>query len=98
MPSSPDAFYVPEEGGYRATEHTRGPWDPGSQHASPPCALLGREMDRAGGIEQGRVARATFEILRPVPIALLSVRAEVVRRGGGWSWSRACWSTRARRS
>jgi hypothetical protein len=79
--SSPEAFYVPEAGGYRATEHTRGPWDPGSQHASPPCALLGREMDRAGGIEQGRMARATFEILRPVPIALLSVRAEVVRGG-----------------
>jgi Thioesterase-like superfamily len=81
VPRTGDAFYVPEGDAYRATEHTRGPWNPDSQHASPPCALLGREMDQAGGIEGGRVARATFEILGPVPIALLSVRAEVVRSG-----------------
>ena len=37
------SFYVPEGGGgFVATELTRGPWDPGSQHAGPPSALLGR--------------------------------------------------------
>jgi hypothetical protein len=76
-----EAFYVSEGDTYRATEHTRGPWSPDSQHASPPCALLGREMDAAGGIAAGRMARATFEILGPVPIARLSLRAEVVRAG-----------------
>jgi len=79
--SSEQAFYVPEGEGYRATELTRGPWDPGSQHAGPPCALLGRELDRAGALETGRLTRATFEILGPVPIAQLAVTAEVVRPG-----------------
>ncbi len=60
---------------------TRGPWGPDSQHAGPPCALLGRELDRAGAIEGARVVRATFEILRPVPIAPLTVSARAVRPG-----------------
>lgn len=77
----PAAFYVPEDGGYRATELTRGPWDPDSQHAGPPCALLGRELDRAGRLEPGRLTRATFEILGPIPIAHLTATAEVVRPG-----------------
>jgi len=77
----PDAFYIPKGPLYDSTELTRGPWDPGSQHAGPPCALLGAEMDRAGKLDPARVARVTFEILRPVPIAPLSVKARVVRPG-----------------
>ena len=81
MPRAPTAFYVPEAPGYRATELTRGPWDAASQHAGPPCALLGRELDRAGLLGPGRLARATFEILGPVPIARLTMTAQVVRPG-----------------
>ncbi len=76
-----DAFYVPAGPHYRSTELTRGPWDPDCQHAGPPCALLGAEMDRAGALDPARVARITFEILRPVPIAPLGVTARVVRPG-----------------
>ena len=75
------AFYVSDGRSYEPTELTRGPWDPDTQHAGPPCALLGAEMDRAGGIGGARVARATFEILRPVPIAPLTLSARVVRPG-----------------
>ena len=81
------AFYVPEGGRFVSTELTRGPWDPGAQHAGPPAALLGRELELlapdAGGGEAAAwfVARVTFEILRPVPIAPLSVQAEVMRGG-----------------
>ena len=74
-------FYVPQGDAFAATELTRGPWDEASQHAGPPCALLGRALDRAGGIAGARVARVTFEILRPVPIAALTCSAEVVRPG-----------------
>ena len=77
----PDAFYVPDGTLYRSTDLTRGPWDLGSQHAGPPCALLGREMDRAGALDPARIARVTFEVLRPVPIAPLEVSARVVRPG-----------------
>jgi len=75
------SFYLPDGSRFFSTELTRGPWDPDSQHAGPPCALLGRELDRAGGIEGARLARATFEILRPVPIGPLTVSATVTRPG-----------------
>jgi Thioesterase-like superfamily len=75
------AFYVPDDEGFRSTALTRGPWDPGSQHAGPPCALLGRALDGAGGIAQAQLARVTYEILRPVPIARLEASAQVVRPG-----------------
>ena len=67
---------------------TRGPWDPGAQHAGPPAALIGREIERLGGGRMGggegapaQVGRITYEILRAVPIARLRVEAEVVRPG-----------------
>jgi len=75
------AFYVPEGDGFVATELTRGPWDEASQHAGPPCALLGRALDGAGGLERAQIVRVTYEILRPVPIARLTTTAEVVRPG-----------------
>lgn len=76
-----DAFYSRDGDGFAASELTRGPWDEGSQHAGPPCALLGRALDRAGQLEQGQLARVTYEILRPVPIGRLTVSAEVTRPG-----------------
>ncbi len=56
-----------------ATELTRGPWDPGAQHAGPPSALLGREIERLPDAGEFQVGRVTFEILRPVPIAPVAV-------------------------
>lgn len=77
-----EAFYVRDgDGDFVASELTRGPWDEGSQHAGPPCALLGRALDGAGGLEGGQLVRVTYEILRPVPIARLTAVAEVVRPG-----------------
>ena len=76
-----DAFYERDGDGFRATELTRGPWDPGSQHAGPPSALIGREVERLEDAAEFQVGRLTFEVLRPVPIGPLAVRAEVVRPG-----------------
>lgn len=75
-------FFEPDGDDFVATAFTRGPWDPSFQHAGPPSALLGRAVQRAGGGDTKRVGRITFEILRPVPVARLSVAAEVVRPGG----------------
>jgi hypothetical protein len=77
----PDAFYAPDGDRYLATELTRGPWDPGAQHAGPPAALLGREIERLPGAEEFQIGRVTCEILRSVPIAPLTVSARVVRPG-----------------
>ena len=82
---APEAFYEAAGEGFDSTVLTRGPWDGASQHAGPPAALLGREIEMCAGIGEGvahrHVARVTFEILRPVPIARLRVEAEVVRPG-----------------
>jgi len=77
----PDSFYVAEGDGFRATELTRGPWDPEAQHAGPPAALLGREIERLGGAEGFQAGRITFEVLRSVPIAAVRPTARVIRPG-----------------
>jgi hypothetical protein len=76
-----DAFYEPDGDLFHATELTRGPWDPGAQHAGPPAALLGYAIERLPETDELQVGRVTFEILRSVPIAPVRVEARVVRPG-----------------
>ena len=66
---------------WRATPHTAGPWDPGSQHGGPPSALLGRAVERCAPRDDLRVARVTVEILGAVPVGELDLAARVVRPG-----------------
>lgn len=82
MTDLPTAFYEPAgDGVLDATELTRGPWDPGFQHAGPPSALLARAVDAAGAIDGGQLARITVDVLRPIPIAPLRVEARTLRPG-----------------
>jgi hypothetical protein len=83
-----ETFFEPDGDRYVATELTRGPWDPKAQHAGPPAALLGREIERLGGGRIGgedgpsaQVGRITYEVLRSVPIGPVSVEARVTRPG-----------------
>ncbi len=79
------AFYVSQGGRFVSSELTRGPWDPNFQHAGPPTALIARELERTPAAlapeASWQFGRVTFEILRPVPIAPLTVSTEVVRPG-----------------
>ena len=76
------SFYEPlGDGRFASTPHTRGPWDPAFQHAGPPAALLGRAVERCQPREGFVLARATFEILRAVPVAEVHVAARVARPG-----------------
>lgn len=77
----PESFYERDGDRFQATELTRGPWDPGAQHAGPPSALIAREVERLPGAEEFQVGRITLEILRSVPIGPVEVSAEVVRPG-----------------
>jgi hypothetical protein len=84
----PDSFYEPDGELFISTDLTRGPWDPGAQHAGPPAALIGREVERLGGGRIGgeggppaQVGRITYEVLRSVPIAPVRVEAKIVRPG-----------------
>jgi len=76
-----EAFYAEDAGLLVPSELTRGPWDPGSQHAGPPAAAIGRALERHEGGEGKQVGRVTFEILRPVPIAPLRIKVRTVRPG-----------------
>ena len=79
---SAEAFYSElGEGSLLASELTRGPWDPGAQHAGPPAALLGREIEGIDGSAGFQAGRVVFEILRPVPIGEVRVESRVLRPG-----------------
>jgi len=80
-PGSPDprplpaaAYAAQAADRFRSSELTRGPWDPSHQHAGPPIALAVRAVEALAG-EHGlaHVARFTANLLRPVPIAELTV-------------------------
>jgi hypothetical protein len=77
----PGHLYEQIDGGFEPSGLTRGPWNPGHQHAGPPAALLARAAERVSGIDGGQTARLAFDILRPVPIAPLEVEARVLRPG-----------------
>jgi hypothetical protein len=57
--------------------HTRGPWDPGSQHGGAPAALLAEAIRQEGM----HVARLAYEFAGPVPLEPLRVQTRVVRPG-----------------
>src|ERR671919_2664829 len=77
-----DAFYLVDgDNRFISTEWTIGPWGPDSQYAGRPAALRGRALEHVVGRADMQLVRATFEILRPIPIAPLRVGAEVIRPG-----------------
>ncbi len=79
---SAEAFYEPlGDGRFRSTQHTSGPWDPRSQHAGPPAALLGRALELCEPRDGTLLSRLTFEILGAVPVAEVEVETRVVRPG-----------------
>ena len=69
------------------TELARGPWDPAALHGGPTAAAVMRGAEahlitEPGGLEGGwQVSRMTVELLRPVPLAPLTVDARTVRPG-----------------
>jgi hypothetical protein len=74
----PASAYVPAgEGSWRSGELTRGPWHPEHQHGGPPIALVARQIERAAApLGLTHVARLTANLLRPIPIAELSVAVQ----------------------
>lgn len=63
------------------SEYTAGPWSDQLQHGGAPTALISWAAERLATREPMQVARITVDLLRPVPIAPLQIRAEVVREG-----------------
>lgn len=58
------------------TDLARGPWDPRAQHGGAPAALLAHVAETTVADDGFFLARLTFELTRPVPIAPLQVKVE----------------------
>lgn len=58
-----------------------GPWDPKMQHGSAPSALITALAEAVPTTVPMRVARLTVDLMRPVPVAPLEVKTEILREG-----------------
>jgi hypothetical protein len=75
-----DSLFVPvADGRWLPTDFARGPWTPDALHGGPPSALLARAAEPL--LDDLQPVRLTVELLRPVPVAPLTVDAAVVRPG-----------------
>jgi len=77
----PEAFFHRDGDLYVPTELTRGPWSADAQHGGPPAALLGTAMEQTEARADTMVVRATFEMLKPVPLAPLTVSTRMLNAG-----------------
>lgn len=79
--SVPALFVRNDDGTVTPTSLSRGPWDPNALHGGPVAALLAGIVDAHPALVPMVVSRLTVELLRPVPLAPLSVDATVLREG-----------------
>src|SRR2546422_4640604 len=71
---------------YVPTPLTRGPWDPRAMHGGAPSALFAHVCETHDPGPAGFVARLTVELLRPVPLTPLTLRARTIRPGRKVQW------------
>jgi acyl-Coa thioesterase superfamily protein/acyl-CoA thioesterase superfamily protein len=81
-----DCYYrrLPADGEFlvfESTDGTRSNWNPDIQHGSPPLALLTKAIEELAGDSGLRVARLSLDILGPIPVVPVRVRAWVPRPG-----------------
>jgi hypothetical protein len=76
-----DAVFVQDGDVFQATELALGPWYPGALHGGAPAALLMHAISAHPAHDGLRVARITYEFVRPVPQHGLTVSVQVVRPG-----------------
>jgi hypothetical protein len=78
---TPEAVFVRDGERFLATDAALGPWYEDALHGGAPAALLVHAVNRADVDPSLRLARITYEFVRPVPLGPLSVTLEVVRPG-----------------
>ena len=73
-------FFAADGDRFVPSSSARGPWSARYQHGGPPAALLARAFARQVS-DGAQIARLTFDFVRPVPLAPLTVATRVVRAG-----------------
>src|SRR5205085_6427832 len=61
--------------------HAAGPWDPDMQHGGAAASLVVWAAERIPTPAPMQIARATIDLMRPVPVAPLTIETEVLREG-----------------
>ncbi|TWT03056.1 thioesterase family protein [Reyranella sp. CPCC 100927] len=63
------------------SRYAGGPWNTSLQHGGAPAGLIAWAAEAIPADQPMQVARLTIDLLRPVPVAPLTVSTEVIREG-----------------
>jgi hypothetical protein len=76
-----EAIFRVDGGRIEVGPNAAGPWDPRMQHGSAPAGLAVWAAEAIPTAVPMRVARVTIDLMRPVPLAPLTLETEVLREG-----------------
>src|SRR5580704_7571184 len=76
-----EAIFRVDGGSIEVGPNAAGPWDPRMQHGSAPAGLAVWAAEKIPTPVPMRVARVTIDLMRPVPLAPLTLETEVLREG-----------------
>lgn len=76
-----DAVFVRDGAHILPNTAAAGPWDPGLMHGGAPSSLLAWTAENVAAPMPMQLTRLTIDLMRPAPIAPLTIRSEIVREG-----------------
>ncbi|QWG24115.1 thioesterase family protein [Bradyrhizobium sediminis] len=76
-----DAIYRVDGNRVLTSPDAAGPWDPLMQHGSAPSSLVVWAAEAIPTPVPMLVARVTIDLMRPVPVAPLTIETEILRAG-----------------
>ncbi|MGH6856414.1 MAG: thioesterase family protein [Methylocella sp.] len=76
-----EAVYQLDGSRVLTSPHAAGPWSTTTQHGAAPAGLIAWAVDQIEAAQPMQVARLTIDLLRPVPLAPLSIVTDIVREG-----------------
>jgi hypothetical protein len=80
--SDVEPLFATDGDAFVPSDHTRSPWSPDMLHGGAPGALLVRAIERHEVDAPMQVVRMTVDLVRPVPVAPLTIDVRTVRPGG----------------
>lgn len=79
--SGEGSIFTVQDGLFLPSAFARGPWDAGALHGGAAAALIVDELERRHPAPLLRTGRLSFQFLRPVPSAPLSLTTALARPG-----------------
>ena len=76
-----ESIYRVEGAAAETSAFAGGPWNPKLQHGAAPSSLICWAVERLPSPVPMRVVRLTVDLMRPVPVAPLTIETEIVREG-----------------